>query len=158
MEAVAPRVSSPVFVGRVHEIARLRGALEQARSGSSAVVVVAGEAGVGKTRLVAELRREARDLDVLTLTGGCLDVGDGVVPFAPLVAALRPLTTRLEPADAPHAVVLTNSCCMASRIRATCSTLRGDRCSSTSGRCPRTRRARRRPCARRHQRALPGGR
>jgi DNA-binding CsgD family transcriptional regulator len=99
MGGVAPRVSSPVFVGRVQEVARLSAALERARSGSPAAVVVAGEAGVGKTRLVGELRRRARELDVLTLTGGCLDVGEGVVPFAPIVEALRTLTTLLEPAE-----------------------------------------------------------
>jgi DNA-binding CsgD family transcriptional regulator len=99
MGGVAPRVSSSVFVGRVQEVARLSAALERARSGSPATVVVAGEAGVGKTRLVGELRRRARELDVLTLTGGCLDVGDGVVPFAPIVEALRTLTTLLEPAE-----------------------------------------------------------
>ena len=94
-----PRVSSPAFVGRVHEIARLRVALEQARSGTAAGVVVAGEAGVGKTRLVGELHRQARELGVLTLAGGCLDVGEGVVPFAPMVEALRPLTSLLEPEE-----------------------------------------------------------
>jgi DNA-binding CsgD family transcriptional regulator/tetratricopeptide (TPR) repeat protein len=99
MGAVAPRVSSPVFVGRVRETAQLRAALERARSGSPAVVVVGGEAGVGKSRLLGELRRQARELDVLTLAGGCLDVGEGVVPFAPIVEALRPVAALLEPAE-----------------------------------------------------------
>jgi DNA-binding CsgD family transcriptional regulator/tetratricopeptide (TPR) repeat protein len=99
MDTVAPRVSSPDFVGRVQEIARLRAALALARSGSPAGVAVAGEAGVGKTRLVGELRREARELGVLTLAGSCLDVGEGVVPFAPIVEALRPLPALLEPAE-----------------------------------------------------------
>ncbi len=98
------RASSPVFVGRIEEIARLRAALEQARSGSPAGVVVAGEAGVGKTRLIGELRRQARDIGVLTLAGGCLDVGEGVVPFAPMVEALRPLTALLERAELERVV------------------------------------------------------
>ena len=50
---VARRVSSPVLVGRDAEVARLKAALERAAAGRPAVVVVAGEAGVGKTRLVA---------------------------------------------------------------------------------------------------------
>jgi ATP/maltotriose-dependent transcriptional regulator MalT len=99
MDAVAPRVSSPAFVGRAQEIARLRAALDRARSGSPAGVAVAGEAGVGKSRLVGELRRQARELGVLTLAGSCLDVCDGAVPFAPVVEALRPLTALLEPAE-----------------------------------------------------------
>jgi len=96
---VAPRVSSPVHVGRVQELAELRAAVERARSGSPAAVVVAGEAGVGKTRLLGELRRHAAEQGVLTLRGGCLDVGDGVVALAPVVEALRPLPGLLEPTE-----------------------------------------------------------
>ena len=98
-DRVAPRVASPVFVGRAAEVAALRAALDRARSGTAATVVVAGEAGVGKTRLAAELQDQARGLDVLTLAGGCLDVGDGVVAVAPIVEALRPLATLLEPEE-----------------------------------------------------------
>ncbi|MDF2740591.1 MAG: hypothetical protein K0S88_1959, partial [Actinomycetia bacterium] len=52
---VARRVSSPVLVGRAAEVARLNAALERAAAGRPAILVVAGEAGVGKTRLVAGL-------------------------------------------------------------------------------------------------------
>jgi predicted ATPase len=52
---VARRVSSPVLVGRAAEVARLNAALERAATGRPAILVVAGEAGVGKTRLVLEL-------------------------------------------------------------------------------------------------------
>jgi DNA-binding NtrC family response regulator len=55
---VAERVSSPVLVGRDAEAAQLRAALERAAAGEPAIVVV-GEAGVGKSRLVAELLRHA---------------------------------------------------------------------------------------------------
>src|SRR5262245_7842211 len=47
--------TSPTFIGRTRELARLLELLEQAESGRPAVVLVAGEAGVGKTRLLAEL-------------------------------------------------------------------------------------------------------
>jgi len=89
-------VSSPVFVGRAAEIAQLRAALERARSGSPATTAVAGEAGVGKTRLVGELLEHAQELGALTLTGGCLDVADGVVAYASIVEALRSLVRLLE--------------------------------------------------------------
>jgi DNA-binding CsgD family transcriptional regulator/tetratricopeptide (TPR) repeat protein len=59
--------------------------------------VVAGEAGVGKTRLVAELVGQAGELGAVTLSGGCLDVGEGVLAYAPLVEALRPLAVALDP-------------------------------------------------------------
>jgi DNA-binding CsgD family transcriptional regulator/tetratricopeptide (TPR) repeat protein len=93
---VAQRVSSPVLVGRDAEVAQLRAALERAAAGRPATVMVAGEAGVGKTRLVAELVGQAGELGAVALTGGCLDVGEGVLTYAPLVEALRPLVGVLD--------------------------------------------------------------
>ena len=54
IEGVATRVSSPVLIGRSVEFERLRAALRGAREGRSSAIVVAGEAGVGKTRLVSD--------------------------------------------------------------------------------------------------------
>ena len=99
MEVVAQRVSSPVLVGRAAEAARLGAAFERAAAGQATVVVVAGEAGVGKTRLVAELADRVRRRGALALAGGCLDVGDGVVAYAPVVEALRPLPGLLAPEE-----------------------------------------------------------
>jgi DNA-binding CsgD family transcriptional regulator len=96
---VALRVSSPVLVGRAAEAARLWTAFERAQAGSPAVVVVAGEAGVGKTRLVNELLGRVRAQGALALAGGCLDVGEGVVAYAPLVEALRSLGGAVDPAE-----------------------------------------------------------
>ena len=93
---VARRVSSPVLVGRDTEVAQLRAALERAAAGQPAIVVVAGEAGVGKTRLVVELLRNADVLGAVALTGGCLDVGEGVLAYAPMVEALRPLAATMD--------------------------------------------------------------
>jgi len=96
---VARRVSSPVLVGRDAEAAQLRAALGRAAAGQPAIVVVAGEAGIGKTRLVTELLGEAGELGAVALTGGCLDVGDGVLAYAPLVEALRSLVGVLDPLE-----------------------------------------------------------
>jgi DNA-binding CsgD family transcriptional regulator/tetratricopeptide (TPR) repeat protein len=96
---VALRVSSPVLVGRAAEAARLWAAFERARAGSPAVVVMAGEAGVGKTRLVIDLLGRVREQGALALAGGCLDVGEGVVAYAPLVEALRSLGGAVDPAE-----------------------------------------------------------
>jgi DNA-binding CsgD family transcriptional regulator len=95
---VALRVSSPVLVGRAAEAAQLWAAYERAQAGSPAAVVVAGEAGVGKTRLVTELLGRVRAQGALALAGGCLDVGEGVVAYAPLVEALRSLGGAVDPA------------------------------------------------------------
>src|SRR5829696_2101107 len=96
---VARRVSSPVVVGRHAEAARLGAALERAAGGQPAIVLVAGEAGVGKTRLVTDLVGRAGELGAVALSGGCLDVGDGVLAYAPLVEALRPLVGLLDAAE-----------------------------------------------------------
>jgi DNA-binding CsgD family transcriptional regulator/tetratricopeptide (TPR) repeat protein len=93
---VARRVSSPVLVGRDAEVARLDAALERAAAGRPGIVVVAGEAGVGKTRLVAELLGRAGGRGAVALSGGCLDVGEGVLAYAPMVEALRPLVGVLD--------------------------------------------------------------
>jgi hypothetical protein len=50
--AMASRVSSPILIGRSAEFVRLRAAFELAVGGQSGATLVAGEAGVGKTRLV----------------------------------------------------------------------------------------------------------
>src|SRR6266581_4362867 len=96
---VALRVSSPVLVGRAAEAAQLWAAFERAQAGSPATVVVAGEAGVGKTRLVTELLARVRAQEALALAGGCLNVGEGVVAYAPLVEALRSLGGAVDQAE-----------------------------------------------------------
>jgi DNA-binding CsgD family transcriptional regulator len=57
----------------------------------SGAVVVTGDAGVGKSRLVAELDGRARADGKLVLIGECLELTDGELPYAPIVTALRPL-------------------------------------------------------------------
>lgn len=93
------RISSPVFVGRGDELHRLQAVLERARSGVVGKVIVGGEAGVGKTRLLAELRTTAEAQGLRFLGGACVDLGDGAPPYDPLVAALRPWLKFLPPED-----------------------------------------------------------
>ena len=89
------RVASPTFIGRVEELELLEAASRRAADADPAVVLVGGEAGVGKTRLVAELTsRCARD-GTRVLVGGCVPVGDGALPYAPIVEALRALLADL---------------------------------------------------------------
>ncbi len=92
---VSPRVSSTVFVGRGHELDELRAAFERATTGEPGVVLIGGEAGVGKTRLVAELANQLRAGGATVLVGGCLELGEAVLPYAPLADALRALEQDL---------------------------------------------------------------
>ncbi|MBV6699299.1 AAA family ATPase [Kitasatospora aureofaciens] len=96
---------SPVFVGRGTEITALADALRRAGSGSPQTVLIGGEAGVGKTRLLEEfLDRAGHGGGVVTTLGSCLEVGAEGLPFAPLAGALRrlhrALGTELEAAAA----------------------------------------------------------
>jgi ATP/maltotriose-dependent transcriptional regulator MalT len=97
MAPVAARVSSPRFVGRGAQLARLRAAYDAAANDEhAATVLVAGEAGVGKTRLVREFAREVEDRGGLALIGGCLEFVDRAMPFGPIVEALRQLHRRVD--------------------------------------------------------------
>ena len=77
------RISSPVFVGRGEELVRLRAALEGAMSGRVGTTLIGGEAGVGKSRLLAEFRAGAASEGLRVLEGGCVDLGDGARPYDP---------------------------------------------------------------------------
>ncbi len=90
------RVSSPVLVGRQREQERLRRVLERAAGGDMVLVTVGGDPGIGKTRLVLDMAGTAAGLGFRVLAGGCLDIGEGTLPFGPLVEALRPLGTEAD--------------------------------------------------------------
>ena len=95
-------MQSPVFVGRREEIASLTALLERAADGEPGFAIVAGEAGVGKTRLVTELAGQAADSGFTILAGHCVELGAEGLPLAPLIDALRTLartTARTELAD-----------------------------------------------------------
>jgi DNA-binding CsgD family transcriptional regulator/tetratricopeptide (TPR) repeat protein len=89
------RVASPTLVGRVEELQVLEAARGRAVDGEPAVVLVGGEAGVGKTRLIAELISRCVADRTRVLAGGCVPVGEGALPYAPVVEALRTLLADL---------------------------------------------------------------
>jgi DNA-binding CsgD family transcriptional regulator/tetratricopeptide (TPR) repeat protein len=89
------RVQSPTFVGRVEELQTLEAARGRAANGEPAVVLVGGEAGVGKTRLVTELTARCAADGMRVLYGGCVPVGGDGLPYAPIVEALRALPDDL---------------------------------------------------------------
>lgn len=86
---------SPVFVGRGSEITELTDALRRAGTGNPQAVLIGGEAGVGKTRLLEEFLARAAAQGAVTSLGSCLEVGAEGLPYAPLAAALRRLHRSL---------------------------------------------------------------
>jgi DNA-binding NarL/FixJ family response regulator/tetratricopeptide (TPR) repeat protein len=95
---MAGEVPSSVFIGRAVELRRLDAALERAEQGSPQVVLVAGDAGVGKTRLLGALADRARRRGTRVLAGGCVELGDIGLPYLPVVDALRELADDPEEA------------------------------------------------------------
>ena len=87
------------FVGRSGDLEVVLDAYARAEHGEGAVILVGGEAGVGKTRLVGEAGAQARRHGARVLVGQCLDLEEGGLPYAPLVDMLRTLDRDLTPEE-----------------------------------------------------------
>jgi DNA-binding CsgD family transcriptional regulator/tetratricopeptide (TPR) repeat protein len=85
---------TPVMIGRGAQMAELRRVFGQVCDGGPAVVLLGGEAGAGKTRLITEFV-DAIAGQAVVLSGGCVDLGDAGLAFAPFTAALRGLVRAL---------------------------------------------------------------
>lgn len=83
------------FVGRVQELAELASAIEEAASGRGSLVLVTGEPGIGKTRLMSELGRVGSQRGVRVATGRCWEEG-GAPPYWPWLQVIRTLGGELE--------------------------------------------------------------
>jgi ATP/maltotriose-dependent transcriptional regulator MalT len=70
--------------------------LEQVGSTAPVAIVIAGEAGVGKTRLVTEFVTDARCAGARVLIGHCVPFVDGGLPYAPILEALRQMEPELD--------------------------------------------------------------
>ncbi len=85
-----PPAPADPFVGRAAELAAIRGALGGPDGGPGAVVLVAGEPGIGKTRLVREALTAAADRGWAVAWGRCDEV-DVAPPFGPWIQVIRAL-------------------------------------------------------------------
>jgi predicted ATPase len=89
--------------GREREIAEMYGALTSAAKGDTRVLLVRGDAGIGKTTLISDLARRAGDLGFTVAVGHCLDI-DADISLAPAVEAVRQLLAgRTEFDERPFA-------------------------------------------------------
>ncbi len=89
------QVTCPVLVGRKNELQALIEMLERAVSGRGDTVLIAGDAGIGKSRLCRELKREATARGIRVIQGHC-SMAESAVPYGPFMDALR---FRLERGD-----------------------------------------------------------
>ncbi len=84
------RLARGLFVGRAEEMSKLRGSLEEAFAGHACLSLVAGEPGIGKTRLAQEICTYARLRGAVTLFGRCYE-GGAAPAFWPFAQILRSL-------------------------------------------------------------------
>ena len=97
MAPMPRRISSPQFIGRRAELDRLKAALDQAINDAPSAVLIAGEAGIGKTRLVDEFIATAAERGARVLVGACIEFAGEDLPYAPVTGALRSLAEELGP-------------------------------------------------------------
>src|SRR6266571_4425405 len=102
---VSRRISSPELIGRAAEVAVLGAALADVRRGQGRLVLVDGDAGIGKTRLVEDFT--AKMDGVRVLAGGGIPLASDT-PYAPVLGILQalarlhpPAAAGLLPQDAP---------------------------------------------------------
>lgn len=100
-------VAAAPLIGRDEELARLAGVLERARAGTAGAVLIAGDAGVGKTRVLDEVAARAAHAGMTVLTGHCVDLGDVGLPYLPFTEILGVLADdeRFAAALAAHPAV-----------------------------------------------------
>lgn len=94
-----PSHGTAYFVGRAEELERLGAAYEVILGGRTLTVLVSGDAGIGKSRLVEEFSDRVRLQGAVVATGMCVP-GDAALPYAPVVGILRDLTRQSDAAPA----------------------------------------------------------
>ena len=100
--AIQSRPNRPPLIGRQAEYDRLAQHLHEATGGVGALVMLAGEPGVGKTRLAEQLLDEARALGMLALTGHCHEAG--TAPYFPFVEAVEQMLRHMPAATLREAL------------------------------------------------------
>ena len=99
-----PALNDPELIGRSDELDRLTNALNDAIEGKGSTIFIGGEAGIGKTRLVNELKTIAVEKDVNIIQGWCL--AESLEPLMPVKTALREAGLQhLISGEPPPAVV-----------------------------------------------------
>jgi ATP/maltotriose-dependent transcriptional regulator MalT len=100
VRSASPVTPPPPLVGRDRELALLHDRLTAARGGRGSLVLIGGEAGIGKTALADALGRAAADAGVHVLAGHCYDRLE-TPPYGPWVEIARRIDALPGAADAP---------------------------------------------------------
>ena len=105
----------PVIYGRDPERSRIGGLLDSARASRSAVLILLGETGVGKSALLDDAREQAEGMRVLTGNGV---ESEAQLPFAALHQVVRPVLGLVDNLPQPQAAALRGPLAARSACRA----------------------------------------
>jgi DNA-binding CsgD family transcriptional regulator len=97
LASMSGRLVSPTFVGRGEALAAAEALLQRLEAARPSHLLVAGEAGIGKTRFSEAVGALAAAQGFVVLRGSCVQLGSGELPYAPIAEALRRLARRLDP-------------------------------------------------------------
>ncbi len=98
-----PPAEAPSFLGRDHALSELNAAIVQSLQGRGALVLISGEPGIGKTRLIGELSARAERAGVTALAANCWEGGEAPV-FWPWVQVVRAFIRSLDPGELQRAL------------------------------------------------------
>ena len=99
MDTVVRSAAGAPFVARSEQLGQFEQALTRARAGEPGALLISGDAGVGKTRLLARMAEIAVSDGAMVVTGHCIDLGDVGLPYLPftdILGQLRGTTDTVE--------------------------------------------------------------
>ena len=91
IDSVARSAAGSPFVARTEQLEQFRSALDRARAGEPGAILLSGDAGVGKTRLLSRMAEVAEAAGALVVISHCIDLGDVGLPYLPFTEALSHL-------------------------------------------------------------------
>ncbi len=94
----------PILIGRAADLTALHVLIDQAKRGEGQVALISGEAGIGKSRLVAEVKTYAASQGFLLLQGNCFQA-DRAFPYAPFLDLLRSYFSGSSPLTRHHDLI-----------------------------------------------------
>ncbi len=92
---ISPATLTPIVVGRDHEVESLRRALNSVQNGRGGCMLLAGEAGIGKSRLASEMIEQANSEQFYVWKGFCSEQ-ENALPYAAWLDALRAFLSQLN--------------------------------------------------------------
>ncbi len=95
--AAGPTTDATPFVGRIHELGLLAGLIAQLDAGAGSTVLIEGEPGIGKSRLLREVARHARDQGLPTLATKCFEI-ERAMPYQSVIELVSRTLDRLSAA------------------------------------------------------------